>query len=190
MPSPMPAPTPDNRRPAASEDAVPLTSGLEPIWRHDARVLVLGSMPSVASLASQTYYGHPQNAFWRILAAVHGIDARAPRDERAAAVRAARIAIWDVVAMARRQGSADAAIHDVRTNDIAALLLQMPECDRVLLNGHKAEELWRRHVAETVVAALEPSGRQLDVVLMPSTSPAHATMSLPEKTRRWREGLQ
>ena len=39
----------------------------EPIYTPQARILIVGSMPSVKSLEQAQYYAHPRNAFWRIL---------------------------------------------------------------------------------------------------------------------------
>ena len=45
---------------------------IEPVFDAESRVLILGTMPSPKSREVQFYYGHPQNRFWRVLAAVLG----------------------------------------------------------------------------------------------------------------------
>ncbi len=95
-----------------------------PIARADARVLILGSMPSEASLAAGQYYGHPRNAFWPILAELLGFDHRIPYDQRVQAVLQARVAVWDVLASCVRPGSADADIdaESILVNDFETFL--------------------------------------------------------------------
>jgi hypoxanthine-DNA glycosylase len=149
-------------------------------------VLVLGSMPSVASLAAGEYYAHPRNVFWPIAAELFGFDARAPYAKRRAALRAADIALWDVVASCRRPGSLDAAIveRSIRANDFAAFLRRHPRITRVCFNGRRAADAWRRHVAPQL-----PPARKLDYRLLPSTSPANAGMGYLRKLAHWRDGL-
>ena len=154
--------------------------GLPPIIDHRARVLILGSFPSAASLAAQQYYAHPQNQFWRILGAVIG----RPLKEmdypvRIAAVQAAGIGIWDVFASCERAGSLDSAIRDARPNDLAALHKAAPMLQRVCFNGRMAAR--RIHEVEAL-------GWQ--ALILPSTSPAHAGMGFAEKAACWRKALQ
>ncbi len=151
--------------------------GLPPIIGAQARVLILGSFPSAASLAARQYYAHPQNQFWRILGAVLGQSlAEMDYAGRVAAVQAAGIAIWDVFASCSREGSLDAAIRDALPNPLADLKNSALALRRVCFNGRTAA----RRIREVEALGFE-------VVVLPSTSPAHAGMSFEEKLARWRE---
>ena len=154
--------------------------GLPPVIDSRARVLILGSFPSAASLAAQQYYAHPQNQFWRILGAAIG----QPLKEmdyaaRLVAVQAAGIGIWDVFASCERAGSLDSAIRDARPNPLAALKESAPRLRRVCCNGRMAA----RRVREVEALGFE-------ALILPSTSPAHAGMNFAEKLARWRAALQ
>ncbi len=164
----------------------PLRS-FEPIASRSARLLILGSLPSVASLAAGEYYAHPRNQFWPILGDICGFDARAPYARRKRALLRCGIALWDVVGSGVRPGSLDAAIDDatVVANDFPAFLAAHPRIARVCFNGRKAESAWRRHVARQL-----PPSRKLDCRLLPSTSPAHAAMGYRRKLRIWQSALE
>ena len=157
-----------------------ILTGLPPVIDSRARVLILGSFPSAASLAAQQYYAHPQNQFWRILGAAIG----QPLKEmdyaaRLVAVQAAGIGIWDVFASCERAGSLDSAIRDARPNPLAALKESAPRLRRVCCNGRMAA----RRVREVEALGFE-------ALILPSTSPAHAGMNFAEKLARWRAALQ
>jgi len=163
-----------------------LIYGFPPIARANARILVLGSMPSVASLAAGEYYAHPRNRFWPIVAEIFGFDACAPYARRKAALTKSGIALWDVVASCRREGSLDSAIDEdsLLANDFAGFLAAHRRIARVCFNGRKAEAAWRRHVLPQW--AVQPA---LEYRLLPSTSPAHAGMGYRSKLRLWRSAL-
>ena len=148
----------------------PLLHGLPPILPDGKiRALVLGSFPSVASLASQQYYGNPHNWFWRVLAACGVVaDAAASYAERIEAVRAHGLAVWDLYARVRRPGSGDDAIHDAQPNPVGALFGERGPFP-ILLNGRRGSE-WRRHFAGL---AVEPAA-------LPSTSPRPLHWNTPD----------
>jgi hypoxanthine-DNA glycosylase len=158
-----------------------------PVADPEARVLVLGSLPGVRSLQLQQYYGLPQNAFWRILAAVTGVPAEADYATRLAGLRRHGIALWDVIAAARRPGSLDAAIErdGLVVNDFATFHARHPRIDRICCNGATAAALYRRWVVPTLPAPLAA----LPLLQLPSTSPAHAAMSFEAKQARWLAAL-
>ena len=150
----------------------------EPICADDARVLIVGSMPSVKSLAEAQYYAHPRNAFWPILFAIFG---QTPTDDYAAKralIRANRLALWDVAAVCEREGSLDSDMRDVVYNDFDGLFARCPGIGAVLCNGGTAHSLFVK------------SGAAGDrrVVRLPSTSPAY-TMPFARKLNAWRDAL-
>jgi hypoxanthine-DNA glycosylase len=160
-------------------EPAPRLTGLPPIAGADARLLILGSFPSAASLAARQYYAHPQNRFWLILGKILGEDLRAHGyRERVRRVRAAGIAIWDVYASCERSGSLDAAIRNPQYNDFAALIKRAPRIARACFNGATAGR---------AVAHLASFG--LATVVLPSTSPANASQPLELKLERWREAV-
>lgn len=157
--------------------------GFAPIARADARVLVLGSLPGRRSLEMGQYYAHPRNAFWPIM---HGL-ARAGGSyaERCRRLEAAGIAVWDVLHAAVRPGSLDSniSLNSVQTNDFWKFFSDHPLIECIGFNGRAAETLFRKRVLP-----------QLDlgharICLLPSTSPAHAALSVGEKARIWRSML-
>ncbi len=154
--------------------------GLPPVIDARARVLILGSFPSTASLAAQQYYAHPRNQFWRIL----GVVLDAPLREmdyaaRIAAVQAAGIGIWDVFASCERAGSLDAAIRNAVANGFERLRKSAPMLQRICFNGRMAA----RRIREVEALGFE-------ALILPSTSPAHAGMDFAEKLAHWRGALQ
>ena len=157
--------------------------GFPPVARRGARVLLLGSMPSVASLAAGEYYAHPHNQFWRIIGELLAINPAAPYAKRTAALRRADVALWDVLASCTRPGSLDTDIDErsIVVNPFADFLAVHPHIRRVCFNGARAEAAWRRHVLP-----LLPRDRELDCLRLPSTSPAHAALTFRQKLRAWR----
>jgi hypoxanthine-DNA glycosylase len=160
--------------------ATPLLVGFPPVVDDRASVLILGSFPSVQSLATRHYYGNPRNAFWQITGELFGFDRTAPYELRVAALQSGGVALWDVLHSCRRRGSADSAIDpkSLVVNDFGELLTEYPGIVRVYFNGGKAAELFRR---------LAPDGLdgRLEYRRLPSTSPAHAVRP-GEKLAAWR----
>jgi len=153
-----------------------------------ARVLILGSMPGVASLAVQRYYAHPRNQFWPIMGALFGAGPDLPYAERLRVHNGAGIALWDVLESCERAGSLDADIdaRSAQANDFAAFFDAHPGIVLVAFNGGTAE----KHFRHDVMPRLPPPVRALDLLRLPSTSPAHAGMGAQEKLARWRAALQ
>ena len=154
-----------------------LKSSFPPVARPDARLLVLGSLPGERSLAQRRYYAHPQNQFWRLMSPVVGRDLAAlAYPDRLAALLDTRVALWDVVASARRVGSSDAAIRDAEANDLPALVAALPQLRAIAFNGATAARIGR--------AALGSAQPGVALVTLPSSSPLH-TVGLAAKLPAW-----
>lgn len=166
---------------------MPRIEGFPPIAAPDARALILGSMPSAASLRAGQYYGHPRNAFWWIMGELFGAGPALPYAERAARLRQARVAVWDVLHSCAREGSLDSSIDPAseRANDFGAFFRRLPDLECVLFNGHKAEQAFRRHV----LAAEPACASRLRCLRLPSTSPAMAAAAREAKLKAWRAAL-
>ena len=164
--------------------SAPRIRSFAPVADARAGVLVLGSMPGVASLDADRYYAHPRNLFWPIVGALFGFDQALPYDARLAQLTDRGLALWDVASECVRPGSLDARIEagSVVPNDIGGLLARYPGITRVRFNGAAAETLFRRHVLPTLDVAP-------DLLRLPSTSPAHAALGFEAKLAAWRVGL-
>jgi len=147
------------------------------------RVLVLGSMPGVASLQAAQYYAHPRNRFWPLMAALTDIDAGLPYAARVRAVQAVGVGLWDVIGACDRRGSLDTAI--VRgsevPNALPALIAQLPRLQAVACNGGTAYTAFVRFIHPQ----LDPRAAPLPVWSLPSTSPANAAWPLPRLQAAW-----
>jgi TDG/mug DNA glycosylase family protein len=160
-----------------------IITSFAPIADPIAKVLILGSMPGVKSLEAKQYYAHKQNAFWRIMATLCGFDPHLPYAERTAYLILHHIAVWDVLHSCEREGSLDTAINAAIVNDFEAFFKQHLSIRRVCFNGAAAERYFKMHVKPGLTQ------HNLTYLRLPSTSPAHASMSLTGKTLAWKSGL-
>lgn len=153
------------------------------IYAPDSRILILGSFPSVKSREQKFFYGHPQNRFWRIMAALLGTDIPQTTEEKRAFLLAHRIALWDVIASCDIAGSSDASIRNAVPNDLSPIL-ETASVRQIFTNGGTAHRLYRKYICPL-------TGRE-DIVL-PSSSPANAARSLDALIDAWqivREALE
>ena len=150
-----------------------------PVVDADCRILILGSFPSVKSRADGFFYGHPQNRFWRMLAAVFGEDIPADIPSKKALLLRHHIALWDVIASCEITGSSDASVKNAIPVDISRITDVAPIV-RVVCNGNLAYKLYQRHLEQAV---------GIKAIAMPSTSPANAACHLETLTATWRDAL-
>ena len=150
----------------------------DPVYAPGARVLIVGSMPSVKSLADAQYYAHPRNAFWPILFEVFGTEWTDDYEAKKELIRYNGLVLWDVAGVCEREGSLDSNMRDIQFNDFASLYASCPDIHTVLCNGSAAHSLF--------VKSGFAGGRK--VVRLPSTSPAY-TMAYAKKLEAWRAAL-
>lgn len=141
-----------------------------------SRILILGTMPGPMALARREYYGFPGNHFWRLLPEI--LEAPAPKNypEKIQLLKEHRIALWDVIRSCTRIGASDSSIAEVVPNDIPGLIRRYAGIRTIFLNGRTAEKLYKKHFGKLI---------QIPAYTLPSTSPAHASMSYEEKKKAW-----
>lgn len=153
-----------------------LNHPIPPVWDADAHILLLGSFPSPKSREQAFFYGHPQNRFWRVLAAVYGVDVPQSKGEKEAFLHTHHLALWDVIASCQIEGAADSSVRDAVPNDLTPILCGA-HIRAICTTGATAYRLYRR--------LIEP-GTGLPAIALPSTSPANARMSLADLTDAYR----
>jgi len=147
-----------------------------PISNPDAKILILGTMPGEQSLAANQYYGHPRNAFWKILFTLFDSPFSADYQLRKNLLLENRIALWDVLEVCVRPGSLDSAIVQEVPNDFNTFLKAHPNIRHIYFNGQKAAAFFKKYVK------LE---NEYHLTTLPSTSPAHAGKSFEGKLKDW-----
>ncbi|HOU22148.1 MAG: DNA-deoxyinosine glycosylase [Kiritimatiellae bacterium] len=162
-------------------------TGFPPVEPRRARVLILGTLPSAESIRQGQYYAHPRNCFWQIMGDLYGAGRSWAYAVRLRRLAACGVMLWDVLHAAHRPGSLDSDIHPRRLipNDIPALLRRHPGLKRIAFNGSSAADLFRRHVAPRCNRLLNG----VELVRLPSTSPAHASRTYARKLAAWRTAL-
>ena len=146
-----------------------------PVYDGDSKVLILGSLPSVKSREAGFYYGHPQNRFWKVLAAVLSCPVPGTGEEKKKMLLTHHIAVWDVIESCDIIGSSDSSIKNVVPADIG-MILEKADIGKIFANGKKSESLYKKYIfPETKVP----------VTVLPSTSPANAACSLEKLAEVW-----
>ena len=148
---------------------------IAPVYDENSKILILGSFPSVKSREQGFFYGHPQNRFWKVVAAVHDCAVPVTVEEKRAFLLEHGIAVWDVIQSCEIVGSSDSSIKDAVANDLR-VILDAADIRQIFVNGKKAEELYKKYIAPKI-------GR--DAVCLPSTSPANAAWSVERLVAEW-----
>lgn len=157
-----------------------LTHGFGPYYDSESRYLILGSFPSVKSREENFYYGHPQNRFWKILAALFEDSLPQTTEEKKKFLSAHRIALYDVIESCSIIGSSDSSIEDVQVTDLRPILEGSQVGERIFTNGAKAGALYQKYTYPMI---------QIPSRKLPSSSPANAAYSLERLISIWRKEL-
>lgn len=155
---------------------MPVEHNIPPVFDENSRILILGSFPSVKSREGRFFYHHPQNRFWRVLAAVCGEETPGSVAEKRAFLLRQRIALWDVIASCEITGSSDASIKNVQPNDLGCIRAKA-DIRHIFTNGQTAHRLYQKYLM---------AGVDLPETVLPSTSPANASWSMERLTEAWR----
>ena len=157
-----------------------VTHPIAPVYDKQSKILILGSFPSVKSRETAFFYGHPQNRFWRVVSGVLGVTCPKTVEEKRSMLLASRIALWDVIASCRIEGSSDSSIRGVVPNDLTPIL-RGADIRQIYCNGGTSYQYFRRYQQQL-------TGRE--AVKLPSTSPANAAWSAERLTAAWRVILE
>jgi len=152
----------------------------EPLIFSDSKVLILGSFPSIKSFEEGFYYAHPRNQFWSILAAIYKEPVQT-KEEKIALCKEHNIALFDSASSLQREAknSSDTNLKNITVNNFETLLAKYPNIQTILFTGKKAEQIFNTKYKHL----------QIKKVLLPSTSPAYASMKFEEKLAKYKEAL-
>ncbi len=148
---------------------------IPPLYDETSKILILGSFPSVRSREAQFFYHHPQNRYWKVMAAVLGCPLPVTIEEKKKMMLSNHIAMWDVIASCDITGSSDSSIKNVIPNDIGMILRKSP-VEKIYTNGGTAHKFYQKYVKPEIA---------VEDVKLPSTSPANASWSLDRLIAEW-----
>ena len=150
-----------------------------PLFSAKSEVLILGSFPALKSREQHFFYGHPQNRFWKVIAALYHTETPVTIPEKKELILRSGLALWDTIASCTVTGSSDASIRDVRANDLSVILDHSP-IRKICCNGKTSWQLYEKWIRPQ-------TGRE--ALCLPSTSPANAQWTLERLTEAWAEIL-
>ncbi len=153
-----------------------LSHPFPPFFDKDSKVLILGSFPSVKSREQMFFYGHPQNRFWKVIAAVTESKLPVTIEEKKELLHNKHIALWDVIASCEITGSSDSSIKNVAPNDISEII-KNSDIKYIFVNGKTAEKYFNKYICDCV---------DIKAICLPSTSPANAGWSFERLVDAWK----
>ncbi len=151
-----------------------------PLYDKDSKILILGSFPSVKSRENMFFYGHSQNRFWKVIAAVFKEEVPLTIPEKKKLLLKNNIALWDVIQSCDIKGSSDSSIINVVPNDISQII-KNAEIKKIILNGKISEKYYKLYMGSEI---------PIRAVYLPSTSSANASWSLERLIEIWNDGIK
>jgi len=149
---------------------------IRPVYDKNSKILILGSFPSVKSREANFFYGHPQNRFWKVLAAVFKVEVPVTMEEKRTFLLAHGVAVWDVIKSCDIVGSSDSSIKNVVPNDLREIL-NNADIRQIFVNGKTAEQYYKKYIEKEI-------GRK--AICLPSTSPANAAWNVEKLVEEWK----
>ena len=149
---------------------------IPPVYDKNSKILILGSFPSVKSRENGFFYGHPQNRFWKVAAAVFEEKTPLTTDEKKEFLLRNHIALWDVIKSCEIEGSADSTIRNVQPNDLR-IILDESDITKIFVNGRISEKYYIRYIEPKI---------GIKAICLPSTSPANAAWNIDKLTEAWK----
>lgn len=153
-----------------------ITHPIPPLHDKNSKILILGSFPSVKSREAEFFYGHRQNRFWKVLAAILNRNEPKSIEEKKAFLLESGIAVWDVISECEISGSADSTITNEKVNDLSPILTKS-DIKAIFTNGKKSFSLFETKISPII-------GRKS--IYLPSTSPANASFSFERLVDEWK----
>lgn len=150
---------------------------IEPLYNGESKVLILGSFPSVKSREEEFFYAHPQNRFWKVIAAVFGEKVPCSIEEKKALILNHNLAVYDVIYSCEITGSSDSSVKNVVPSDLKPII-DNSKITKIFVNGRTAEKYYKKY-------QLKSTG--IECVVLPSTSPANASYSLERLISEWQK---
>lgn len=148
---------------------------IKPLYDNNSEILILGSFPSVKSREQMFFYGHPQNRFWKVTAAVFGDEVPQTIEEKKVFLLKNRVALWDVIASCEISGSSDSSIKNVTPNNLSQII-DKGKIKRIFVNGKTAEKYYNKYTRDKI---------GMEAVCLPSTSPANAAWNMEKLIKAW-----
>lgn len=146
---------------------------IPPVYNSESKILILGSFPSVRSREERFFYAHPQNRFWKVIAAVLGIETPLTIEEKREMLLENNIALWDVIKSCEIEGSSDSTIKNVTVNDFSEILTAA-DIKMIFANGSTAFKMFKKY-----------SGIEKNILKLPSSSPANAVFTTERLIKEW-----
>ncbi len=161
---------------------------INPVYNSESTILILGTMPSVASRNAGFFYMHPQNRFWQIMVEIFNetfIHKNSSPDKAAAIAERKdfllrhRIALWDVLAECEINGSQDSSIKQPIPNDFKQII-EKSKIRQIFCTGKTAFLLYQKHCDALYNIPFD---------YLPSTSPANQTWSKEKLIEEYKSKL-
>ena len=149
---------------------------IKPVSDRDSKILILGSFPSVKSREQVFFYAHPQNRFWKILAALFKEEVPENVEDKKEFLHRNHIALWDVIESCEITGSSDSSIRVLKVNDVSKILKDS-KIERIFVNGKTAEKYYKKYLEKEL---------NEKAICLPSSSPANAAYSLDKLIDCWK----